>query len=162
MRPIRAATAALIVAGVGTCSPQASDGQSPLPPTTPSPDIEQGSAAPIAFSEFWRRRDDLAGEDILIRGKAVFELECPPPGGQSECTAIGYLASPETDVFLASEERQALLLREGDASVQCPAVTQLGLVCEGWRHDAEYVVRGLVHRQDAGVFVIEVKEKQAA
>src|SRR5688572_28938550 len=61
VRPIRAATAALIVAGVGACSPEASDGRSPSPPTTPSPDIEQGAAAPIAFSEFWRRRDDLAG-----------------------------------------------------------------------------------------------------
>jgi hypothetical protein len=161
VRKIRAATAALIVAGVGACSSRASNGAFPSPQTTPSTETHQGSTEPIAFSDLWRRRDDLAGKEVSVRGKVVFELECPPPGGQAECTATGYLASPETDVFLASEERRALLLRERDASVQCPAVTQLGLVCEGWRHDAEYVVNGLVKR-DAGVFVIDVEERQAA
>lgn len=169
------AAAALVAVGLMACtsppspsgSPEASPDGSPRPSPTPTgvgdpvPDNDDA----LAFSNFWPRRKDLLGQSVAVRGKVVFDLECPPPGAESDCVATGYLTTPETDVFLAHEEKQALLLHEEGSSIRCKAVTQLDLECRGWRQGERVLVRGEISRQamrgqPPGEFVMEVMDRE--
>ena len=144
------------------------DGVSPTgtaPRPTERTQSDEPTGAALSFSQLWQRRSDLVGERVSVSGRVLFTFSCPPGSpSQAGCVATGYLVGSGTR-DLPPEYTPAVRLYEGGAVVECPADTLASLNCNGWLHDREYLVSGVLDYEVLGgrpsnTVILEVLSKE--
>lgn len=110
----------------------------------PTDGVEDSGRA--SFADVWRRRDELVGQTIVVEGRVLFDLVCPPQAEprDSTCVASAKLVDPSIE-HLADAGAVLPLARDG-ASISCEAQTSTGLVCQGLQDGLITTIRGVVRR----------------
>jgi hypothetical protein len=137
-------------------TPTAALPRSATPSRTPSPapsltskTAVQPTQGPLSVEELLQRREDLIGKEILVQGKVLFDVICPPVTPQpypknAPCVATGYLVDRHTSAILPYQQNVAILLYEDGFRVGCTAPIGTPPSCNDWKHEQEYVIRGVM------------------
>ena len=120
--------------------------RTPTPAPTDSDSIDSSQSA-LSFSDLWERRDELIGDEVLVEGKVLFTLECPPQPEfprDAACIATAHLVAKDTTDLLPHDDRPAVVLQENGATVSCVTQQVVFLDCGGWMHERKYLVKGVL------------------
>lgn len=126
-------------------------GSQNLPLSSPIEDLSrtQSSQDSLSVSTILQKKDELVGKKILVEGKVIFTLECPPTGQnplypqKAVCFAIGHIADKDTGDLLYADPR-AIVLYKDKHRLSCATFYLVSLNCQGLVNEREHRIEGIL------------------